>query len=43
MALLNKEQSEELLKINNLANISLALFLIVAILLFIAFKLTIKP
>ncbi len=43
MALLNQKQSEELIKANNLANIGLALFLIVAILLFIVYKLTIKP
>lgn len=39
MALLNEKQSEELIRINNLANIGLALFIIVFLLLFIAYKL----
>lgn len=39
MALLNEKQSEELIRINNLANIGLALFMIVFLLLFIAYKL----
>jgi len=42
MALLNQKQSEELIKANDLANIALALFLIVALLLFIAYRLVIK-
>jgi hypothetical protein len=39
MAFLNEKQSEELLKVNYLANISLGLFMIVALLLFIAYRL----